>query len=166
MRSTGAIQPPHLGANPLLVRRSGIFPTSILLATGGSRKARRVVEAIELANGTSSELHVVYVVPMVPELPYPRSSTKERSEALLEPRRLGGLRLLDEQVRRIKKLGQSVAALHYREDRPEKEGIRLGEELDAGLIVMGGQRRLWLERIFGPASRSASSGGRDIQSSW
>ena len=78
-----------------------------MLATGGSRKARRVVEAVELANGTSSELHVVYVVPMVPELPYPRSSTKERSEALLEPRRLGGLRLLDEQVRRIKSLDKA-----------------------------------------------------------
>ena len=59
-----------------------------------------------------------------------------------------------------------MAALHYREDRPEKEGIRLGEELDAGLIMTGGQRRLWLERIFGPAFWSTSFGGRDIQFSW
>ena len=72
------------------------------------------MEAVEPANGTSSELHVVYAVPMVRELPYPRSSAKERGEALLEPRRIGGLRLLNEQVRPSKKLGQSVTAPHYR----------------------------------------------------
>lgn len=59
-----------------------------------------------------------------------------------------------------------MATPRYGEYRPEKEGIRLGEELDAGLIMTGGQRRLWLERIFGPASWSTSFGGRDIQFSW
>ena len=46
-------------------------------------------------------------------------------------------------------LGGSVAASHYKEGDPEKEIIRLGEELDAGLIVMGGRRRPWFKRIFG-----------------
>lgn len=74
---------------------------------------------------------------------------KERSEALVEWRKLGGLKLLDDRVRRIEDLGGRVAASHYKEGDPEKEVIRLVEELDAGLIVIRGQRRPWFERIFG-----------------
>src|SRR5215216_2882111 len=95
------------------------------------------------------ELHVVYVVRMTFDLPYLRSATKECSEALLDWRRLRGLKLLDDRVRRIEDLGGSVAASHYRDGNPEKEIIALGEELGAGLIVTGGRRRPWFERIFG-----------------
>jgi nucleotide-binding universal stress UspA family protein len=134
----------------LLVRRVDIFPTKILLATDGSTEASLAEEAaVELSNGTGSELHVVHVLRTTPELPYPRSLAKERNEALVEWRKLGGLKLLDDRVRRIEDLGGSVAASHYKEGDPEKEVIRLGEELDAGLIVLGGQRRPWFERIFG-----------------
>ena len=133
-----------------LVRRVSIFPTKILLATDGSKEASWAEEAaVELSNATGSELHVVHVVRTTPELPYPRSSMKERNEALVEWMKLGGLKLLEDRVRRIEDLGGSVAASHYKEGDPEKEVIRLGEELDAGLIVLGGQRRPWFERIFG-----------------
>jgi nucleotide-binding universal stress UspA family protein len=117
----------------------------------------------------------VHVVSTVPELPYPHSSTKERSEALLQWRKLGGLKILDDRVRRIENLGGSVAASHYREGNPEKEIMRLGEELDVGLIVTGGQRRPWFERIFGRGfservSRRANRpvlvvGGRGVRNS-
>jgi nucleotide-binding universal stress UspA family protein len=131
-------------------RRSSIFPTKILLATDGSREASMAEDAaLELSNGTGSELHLVHVVRTRPELPYSRSSMKERNEALLEWRRLNGLKLLDDRVRRIEDLGGSVAASHYKEGDPQREVIRLGEELDAGLIIMGGHRRPWFERIFG-----------------
>ena len=84
-----------------LVRRVDIFPTKILLATDGSTEASLAEEAaVELSNGTGSELHVVHVLRTTPELPYPRSSAKERSEALLEWRKLDGLKLLDDRVRR------------------------------------------------------------------
>jgi nucleotide-binding universal stress UspA family protein len=129
-----------------------MFPTRILLGTDGSGEASLAAQAaVELANGTHSELHVVHVVHTVPELPYPpRSLAKEQSEALLERRKLKGLKLLDDQVRWIEEeLGGSIAASYYREGRPEKEVIRLGKELDAGLIMIGGQRRPWFERIFG-----------------
>ena len=133
-----------------LVRRLNIFPTKILLATDGSTEASLAEEAaVELSNGTGSELHVVHVLRTTPELPYPRSFAKKRSETLIEWRKLGGLKLLDDRVRRIEDLGGSVAASHYKEGDPEKEVIRLGEELGAGLIVLGGQRRRWFERIFG-----------------
>ena len=130
--------------------RRGVFPTKILLATNGSAQASVAEEAaVELASGTGSELHVVYVLSRVPELPYPQASLRERSEALLDRRRLRGLGVLEARVRRMEEeLGATVAASYYREGKPEKETVKLGEELGAGLIVTGGERRPWYERIF------------------
>lgn len=127
-----------------------MFPTKILLATNGSAEASIAEEAaVELANGTGSELHVVLVVSTVPELPHPSGSTRERREALLEQRRLRGLALMDARMRRIEdELGGSVAASHYREGKPERETMFLGEDIEAGLIVTGGKRRPWYERMF------------------
>ena len=65
-------------------------------------------------------------------------------------RRLKGLEVLDDRVRRIgEDLGGTVAASYYREGKPEKEIAVLDEEIDAGLIMLGGQRQAPLERIFG-----------------
>ena len=144
-----------------------MFPTSILLATNGSAEASVAEEAaVELANGTGSELCVVHVVSTVPELPYPRASTRERSEALLEWRRLRGLAILDARVRRIEaELGGTVAASYYKEGKPEKETIVLGQELEAGLIVVGGKRRPWYERMFsgvGFSERVTRQAGRPV----
>ena len=105
--------------------------------------------AVRLANGTSSELHVVHVVSTVPELPYPRHWEKEKSEALLEWKKLRGLEYLDDLARRIEgELGGIVEGSHYREGVPDKEVVRLGEEIDARLIMVGGRRPKWLERVF------------------
>jgi len=128
-----------------------MFPSKILVATNASDEAYPAVEAaVELANGTGSELHVVFVVSTAPELPYPKFTAKERNEAYLEQKRLGGLRLLEHQGKRVEELGGSVAASHYREGKPEREVVRLGREIGAGLIVTGGQRRPWFVRLFGP----------------
>ena len=96
-----------------------MFPTRILLSVDGSKETPSAVRAaIELAGGTGSEVHLVHVVSTVPELPYPHLAAKERSEAILEWRKLKGLEFLDEQVRRIgDDLGVSVAASYYREGR-------------------------------------------------
>ena len=128
-----------------------MFPTKILVATDASDEAYPAVEAaVELANGTGSELQVVFVVSTAPELPYPKFTARERYEAFMEQKRLGGLRLLEHQVRRVEELGGSVAVSHYREGNPEREVIQLGREIGAGLIVTGGRRRPWYVRIFGP----------------
>jgi nucleotide-binding universal stress UspA family protein len=111
--------------------------------------------SVELADGTGSELHLVHVVPIEPEPPSAyswanHSWAKERSEAQLESKRLRALELLDGQARRVEEeLGGSVTATHYREGRPEKEVVRLGDEIDAGLIVARSRRHPWFERIFG-----------------
>lgn len=127
-----------------------MFPTEILLATNGSPEAVVAEEAaVELAVGTGSALHVVFVVNTIPQLPYPHATARERSKAILEAKKLAGLRLLDNRVRRIRELGGEVAASHYREGSPDKEVAGLGKELDVGLIVTGGCRRPRFERIFG-----------------
>ena len=128
-----------------------MFPTKILLAADASDEAYPAVEAaVELANGTGSELQVVFVVSTAPELPYPKFTARERNEAFLEHKRLGGLRLLEDQVRRVEEFGGSVAVSHYREGNREREVIQLAREIGAGLIVTGGRRRPWYVRIFGP----------------
>jgi nucleotide-binding universal stress UspA family protein len=128
-----------------------MFPTKILVAVDGFRGMSSTVRAaVELASGTDSELHVVHVVPTVPELPYLHLAAKERVEHFFEWRRLKGLELLDDQVRRVgEDLGGSVAASYYREGKPEKELVLLGEEIEAGLIMIGGQRQTRFERVFG-----------------
>lgn len=127
-----------------------MFPTKILLATDGSNEAVLAEDAaVEMSSSTGSELHVAHVVPVTFDLPYPRASVREQMEALLDRRKLNGLALLDSRVKRVEKLGATVAASHYREGNPEKEVLSLAEEFDAGLIMTGGQRRPWLERIFG-----------------
>ncbi|QIN78552.1 universal stress protein [Rubrobacter marinus] len=144
-----------------------MFPTKILLATDGSAEAAVAEDAAaELANGTGSELCVVHVVSTAPELPYPHTTAKERSEAMLERRRLRGLAVLDARVRRIEsELGGTVAASYYKEGKPEKETVVLGEEIEAGLIVVGGKRRPWYERMFsgaGVAERVTRGAGRPV----
>lgn len=127
-----------------------MFPAKILVATDGTDEARPAVEAaVDLANGTGSELHVVHVLSTVPELPYPRVGTEERREAILERKRLHALRLIEHQARLVGDLGGDPKATHYREGSPEKEVLKLAGELDAGIIVTGGQKRPWFERIFG-----------------
>jgi nucleotide-binding universal stress UspA family protein len=94
-------------------------------------------------------LHVVHVVSTVPEAPYPHYWEKEKSEALLEWKKVKGLGFLDDLVSRIEEeLGGNVAGSHYRDGTPDREVVRLGEEIDAGLIMVGGRRPKWFERIF------------------
>ncbi len=120
------------------------------MATDGSHDASLATEAaVELSNGTGSELHVVYVVSTMPVLPHPRAGTQTRTEAYLLEKRMHGLRLLEAQAKLVDDLGGSITASHYREGKPESEVVGLSEELDAGLILTGGQKRPWFERIFG-----------------
>jgi nucleotide-binding universal stress UspA family protein len=127
-----------------------VFPAKVLVAVDGSAESVPALEAaVDLSSGTGSELHIVHVVSTVPTMPYPGVAAQKKSEVHLEQRRLGGLRLLEYQTGRVKDLGWGVAATHYREGVPEKEVLKLGEGLDAGIIVTGGRKRPWFERIFG-----------------
>jgi len=125
-----------------------------LLVTDGSREATLAAEAaVELVNRTGSELHLVHVISTVQEPPYPRHVPKERTEALLEAKKLRALTLLDKRVAWIEKIGGKVTESHYREGKPAEEVIRLSEELDVGLVISGDRKLNWFERTF---SRSFS----------
>ena len=120
-----------------------IFPTRILLATDGSEEATLAAQtAIDLANKTGSELHVVYA----DMLPYSTALyegyqagvdagayLQDESEELTQI----GRGRLDEQVRKIKAAGGSVAQANYRVGRADAEITALAEEIGAGLIVVG-----------------------------
>jgi nucleotide-binding universal stress UspA family protein len=115
-----------------------IFPTKILLATDGSEEAElALVTAVDLANRTDSELHVVHVSGEYfpgPEIVLERPSLLE--ERLREIER-EAREVLDAQVKKIEEAGGTVAEAHLRKGRPDKEIVNLAEEIGAGLIAMG-----------------------------
>ncbi len=129
-----------------------IFPTRILLATDGSRDAELAAQtAVGLADSTSSELHVVHVGPvtLIPYYPHiPEGTEPARVEREAE-------RLLDEQVERIEAAGGSVTQSYLRMGGADEEIVALGEEMGAGLIVVGSRGRGRLGRaLMGSVSDS------------
>lgn len=127
-----------------------MFPTKILLATNGSEESVRAeTAALELAESTGSELHVVYVVATVQTPPTSPATARVHSESRLEARRMAGLGFLDGRVRKLESESGLDISSHYREGRADKEVVRLADDIGAGLIVCGGTRRTGMERILG-----------------
>jgi nucleotide-binding universal stress UspA family protein len=114
-----------------------IFPTRILLATDGSFGAElATIRAVDLAQSTGSELHLVHVgvVPILLEgypgtLGYYGKLYKELEEVSRE--------LLRKQSWRVKVAGGTVAGTHLRMGEVDLEIVGLAKELGADLIVMG-----------------------------
>lgn len=111
------------------------------MATDGSKESAPAVRtAVELANGTGSELHVAHVISTALKPPYPHYWQIQQSNTLRDRKRVAALTLLEEKIRQVEKLGGIVVGSHYREGKPEEEVARLAEELEVGLIVVGGRR--------------------------
>jgi len=111
------------------------FPTRILLATDGSEEAElAALRAVDLADATDSELHVVHVgvVPRFLES-YPGTLGYERR--LYEQIEEESRQRLRELSWRVKAAGGTVAGTHLRMGQVALEIV--AEELGAGLIVMG-----------------------------
>lgn len=114
-----------------------IFPTRILLATDGSEEAElAALRAVDIAEKTDSELHVVHVggVPIFLKS-YPGTLGYERR--LYEQIEEVSRELLRKQTWRVKALGGTVAGAHLRMGEVDLEIVALAEELQAGLIVIG-----------------------------
>jgi nucleotide-binding universal stress UspA family protein len=115
-----------------------VFPTKILLATDGSEEGKRATQAaIELSRDTSSELHVVYVLPTPAQLIGHHLYSDEIRESLIGGAEREAERFLKEQAERIESDGAKVAETHLRSGDPDKEILRLAEALEVGLIVIG-----------------------------
>ena len=127
---------------PVLVVRVKpvVFPAKILLGTDGSEEATLAARtAADLVAKTGSELHVVHVAYLLPRsFPTEASHTARRlyAESYEEEKRRAGA-LLGEQVKKIEDAGASVAEAHLGVGRPDEEIIRLGEEIGAGLAIVG-----------------------------
>lgn len=129
---------------PVLVVRGGrsgdssYLPGRILLAFDGSKEALAASQAaIEIAKGTSSELHILYVLPAVPQSPYSYPLSKEKSETGFVRAEQAARSLVSEQAERMEAEGGVVAGVHLALGRPEEEIVELGEELNAVMIIMG-----------------------------
>lgn len=115
-----------------------IFPTKILLATDGSEEARQAAQAAaELSKVTSSELHIVYVLPGPTELRGHHLYSQEVMRSVLEQAEDEAHSFLEEQAKQIGASGGKVAETHLRTGEPDKEIVRLSEELGVGTIVIG-----------------------------
>jgi nucleotide-binding universal stress UspA family protein len=114
-----------------------IFPTRILLATDGSEAAElAALRAVDLADATDSELHVVHVgvVPIFLKS-YPGTLGYDRK--LYEQIEEVSRELLRKQSWRVKAAGGTVAGSHLRMGEVAMEIVALAEALHADLIVMG-----------------------------
>jgi nucleotide-binding universal stress UspA family protein len=115
-----------------------IFPAKILLATDGSEEASLAARtAVELADKTNSELHVAFVLPTQDAPDYDTMGFDMEKPHEEEEIRQMGQRLLDEQVRRLEEAGGTVAGAHFRLARPDRGILAIGEDVGAGLIVLG-----------------------------
>ncbi len=114
-----------------------IFPTKILLATDGSEEASLAARtAVELADKTNSELQVAFVL-RTQDVPDYATMGFDIEKLHEEEIRQMGQRLLEEQVRRVEEVGGTVARAHFRMARPEEGILTIGEDVGAGLIVLG-----------------------------
>src|SRR5215218_4050825 len=154
-------QIPALGGKESLGREAelSIFPTKILLATDGSEEAELArTTAVDEANSTNSELHVVIVGPWMPDPAYAIGEASFRwqtYEQASEEIRKEAREILDDQVRKIEEEGASVQEAYLRRGRLDQEIVRLAEEIGAGLIVIGSRGRGGVRRaLMGSVSDS------------
>ena len=113
------------------------FPTKILLATDGSEEAElAALRAVDMAQSTDSELHMVHVgvVPtFLASYPGALGYNRKLYEQIEEEAR----KLLRELSWQVKAAGGTVAETHLRMGEVDLEIVALAKEVGAGLIVMG-----------------------------
>ena len=113
-----------------------IFPTTILLATDGSKEAQlAATTAADLTQKTNSELHVLTVGPDYPLYELPEHPAE--FEDVLRENRREAKEMLEEQAKQIEEAGVTINETHLREGRAAEEIVEVAEEIGAGLIVMG-----------------------------
>jgi nucleotide-binding universal stress UspA family protein len=130
-------------------RKVAIFPTKILLAMEGSGVSELPTRrAVDLADTTGSELHVVYVG----QLP---------NFLMNDPDIMGFYRKLYDDVEResleilwrltweVKAAGGDMSGAHLRMGDVAEEIVELAKDLEADLIVVGTRGRGRLRRAIG-----------------
>ena len=117
------------------------FPKKILLATDGSENTAQATKAaVDIARRRASEIHLIHVWH---DVHTPHAHAFVRSEL-----RRQGREILDNEVKRIEEQGGTVTRSHLREGRTFEEVIKLGDELEADLLVVGSHSYRGLRRML------------------
>lgn len=118
-----------------------VFPERMLLATDGSEEAELAAStAADLAGKTGSDLHVLHVfdAPLLDHA-YAEEATRVGRRAARE--------LLDAQIERVREAGAEPAESYARAGTPVAEIISVGEEIEAGLIILGSRGTSEIKRL-------------------
>jgi nucleotide-binding universal stress UspA family protein len=114
-----------------------IFPTRILLATDGSEEARlAALRAVDIAENTDSELHMVHVG-VIPTFLESYPGTLGYDGKLYEQIEEESRELLRKLSWQVEAAGGAVAGAHLRMGMVALEIVALAKELGVDLIVMG-----------------------------
>ena len=125
-------------ASVLVVRDGGHLPGRLLLALDGSEESKAATRvAVEISNSTGSELHLVFALPTVPRPPYAHPRMSESWVDVLQSFKHSSRKFVDGEAKRIEGEGGRVKDAHLRFGEPDAEIVRLGEELEAALVVVG-----------------------------
>ena len=128
----------------------------ILLATDGSEEAELATRAaVELAEGTGSELHVVYVEPLPDFMKKNDAGMPGYDRQLYKMIEGEGRETLRKLVWRVKVAGGSVAEAHLRMGAVVEEIVALADELEVDLIILGSRGLRGIRRaLAGSVSES------------
>ena len=134
---------------------SELLGTKVLLATDGSEEAELATRAaVEVSEGTGSDLHVVYVEPL-PDFMKNGNGTPGYDRELYEMIEEEAQETLRKLIWRVKVVGGTVAEAHLRMGVVAEEIVGLADELDAGLVVVGSRGRGRIRRtLAGSVSES------------
>src|SRR5918998_596546 len=114
-----------------------LLGTKMLLATDGSEKAELATRAaVELAEGTGSELHVVYVEPL-PDFMKSDAGTPGYDREVYEMIEKEARETLRKLTWRVKVAGGTLTEAHLRMGAVAEEIVGLAGELEVGLVVVG-----------------------------
>ena len=117
------------------------FPTKILLATDGSENTAQATQAaVNIAKRRGSQIHLIHVWH---DVHTPHAHAFVKSEL-----RRQGREILDEEVKRIGEMGGTVTRSHLREGRTFVEVIKLGDKLEADLLLVGSRGHRGLRRML------------------
>ena len=135
---------------------SDLLGTKMLLATDGSEEAELATRAaVELAEGTGSELHVVYVEPLPDFMKKNAAGTPGYDRELYEKIEEEARETLRKLVWRVKVTGGTVADSHLGMGAVAEEIVALADELEVDLIIVGSRGLRGIRRaVAGSVSES------------
>jgi nucleotide-binding universal stress UspA family protein len=125
-----------------------IFPIKILLATEDSEEAELATrQAVDLADATGSELHVVYVG-RLPNFLMHDPDIMGFYRKLYDEIEWESLEILWRLTWQVKARGGAVAGAHLRMGNVAEEIVESAKDLEADLIVMGSRGHGGLRRAI------------------